>query len=104
MLSAEIKELLRTVSAAVIVEDGRPSYIVTAYETWRQMAQGSDIRVNNGRPGHLAGPSPAYARQDQETAVLERLNKEILSLRQQIQMQEDSVGDDDGGQGEEALT
>ena len=104
MLSAEIKELLRTVPAAVIVEDGRPAYIIATYDTWRQMSEGSSIRVNNGRPGHLAGPSVPSVRQDQEAAVLERLNKEILSLRQQIQMQEDAVGGGQDGSGDEALT
>lgn len=91
MVNDEIREILRSIPAVLVVEDGRPSYVITEYETWRQLAAGEAVRVSNGRPGHLS-PRPGRSASDaQEAQVLERLNKEILSLREQIQMQEESV-------------
>ena len=89
MINEEIRELLRTLPAVAVVEDGRPAYVITAYDAWRQVAQGQPVRISNGRPGHLEARPAETA----ESQMLERLNKEILSLRAQIQMAEDHVGE-----------
>lgn len=92
MINEEIRELLRSLPAVAVVEDGRPAYVITSYDAWRQLAAAQPVRISNGRPGHLAA-RPADAvhgpADSQESAVLERLNKEILSLREQIRMQEE---------------
>ena len=94
MLSDDIKELLRTLPAVAVVEDGHPAYIIAAYDAWRRLAQAQPVHISNGRPGHLAArPAVQGPVEAAETQVLERLNKEILSLRAQIQMQEDHVGE-----------
>lgn len=95
MLNDEIREFLRSIPAVLVVEDGQPSYVVTRYETWRSMASGEQVRVHNGRTGHLE-PRAARNADPQEAQVLERLNKEILSLREQIQMQEDAAASQEG--------
>ena len=93
MVNDEIREILRSIPAVLVMEDGRPSYVITEYETWRQVAQGEQVRISNGRPGHMS-PRPGRPTSDTaEAQVLERLNKEILSLREQIQMQEEAVAD-----------
>ena len=92
MVKDEIREMLRSIPAVLVVEDGQPAYVITEYETWRRVAQGEQVRVSNGKPGHLSPrPSRPPVSDPQETQVLERLNKEILSLREQIQMQEETV-------------
>lgn len=91
MLNDEIREILRSIPAVLVVEDGRPAYVITQYDAWRSMASGERVRVHNGRPGHLGTHSAQRTVEPQEAQVLERLNKEILSLREQIQMQEDAV-------------
>jgi TPP-dependent indolepyruvate ferredoxin oxidoreductase alpha subunit len=91
MLNDEIREILRSIPAVLVVEDGRPAYVITEYEAWKTMAAGEQVRVHSGRPGNLS-PQPAQrTAEPQEAQVLERLNKEILSLREQIQMQEEAV-------------
>jgi TolA-binding protein len=89
MVSEEIRALLRSIPAVLVVEDGRPAYVITEFETFRQLSQGQSVRVRNIRPGHGASNPPAQSAQ--EAQVLEQLNKEILSLRNQIQMQEDAI-------------
>ena len=99
MVNDEIREALRSIPVVLVVEDGRPAYVITEYATWRQLANGESVRVSNSRPGHLS-PRPSNGRtgETQEAQVLERLNKEILSLREQIQMQEESTEDPQGSQ------
>lgn len=92
MISEEIRELLRSLPAVAVVENGQPTYVIMAYDAWREVSQGQPVRITNNRPGHL-GMAGRPASDPQETQILERLNKEILSLRSQIQMQEDSAGE-----------
>ena len=99
MVNDEIREILRSIPAVLVVEDGRPAYVITEYDAWRALAQGQPVRVSNSRPGHLSPrPSSESPGDSQETQVLERLNKEILSLRDQIQMQEESATDPGGSE------
>jgi hypothetical protein len=91
MLNDDIREILRSIPAVLVVEDGRPSYVITQYEAFRAMASGEQVRVHNGRPGNISPRSASGMSEPQESQVLERLNKEILSLREQIQMQEESL-------------
>ena len=91
MISEEIRELLRVLPAVAVVESGQPTYVIMAYDEWRQVSQGQPVRITNNRPGHL---SPSGRSGDpQEAQILERLNREILALRNQIQMQEDAAGE-----------
>lgn len=93
MISEEIRDILRSLPAVAVVEDGRPAYVILAYEAWQQVHQDKPVKITNNRPGHF-GPSGEKSVVDsQEAQILERLNKEILSLRNQIQMQEDTVGE-----------
>lgn len=95
MITDEIRELLNVVGAVLVVQDGSPAYVITEYGAWRQMMHGQPVRVSNGRPGHLSPQRPAA--DAQESHILERLNKEILSLRNQIQMQEEASAPPVGG-------
>jgi hypothetical protein len=91
MLSDDIREILRSIPAVLVVEDGRPAYVITQYEAFKAMTSGEPVRVHNGRPGNLGSRPARRTAEAPEAQVLERLNKEILSLREQIQMQESTV-------------
>jgi hypothetical protein len=92
MVSQEIRELLRSLPAVVVVENDRPAFVIMTHEAWRQVTQDQPVRITSTRPGHLtsSGRSPG---DHQEMQILERLNKEILSLRNQIQVQEQAAGE-----------
>ena len=100
MISQEIRDLLRSLPAVAVVENDTPAYIILTHEAWQQINQDQPVRITNNRPGHL-GPSDRSLADPQEAQILERLNKEILSLRNQIQMQEQAVGE---GEASEAKT
>jgi hypothetical protein len=92
MMSEEIRDLLRSLPAIAVVEDGVPAYVVMTYEAWKQVNQDQPVRISNNRPGHMESSEKSLA-DPQEAQILERLNREILSLRNQIQMQEQVVGE-----------
>lgn len=79
----ELKPLLRQSGSIVVVEDGQPSVVIVDYGVYRGLvrAPAEDIASQNQAPASAA-PSVADAE------FVERLNKEILALKNQIESEE----------------
>ena len=84
----ELKKLIKNSTSVLVLDNGEPSFVVMGYKTYKDIALENKgekevkIQVGNG-----AG----YSGHEQETEILERLNKEILALKAQIEMEEKGI-------------
>ncbi|HZZ99429.1 MAG TPA: hypothetical protein VFK07_01835 [Candidatus Paceibacterota bacterium] len=93
----ELKKMLKSSTAVLILDNGEPSFVVVGYEAYKsllgnQQANGlapapriPDLTPSNGQSRSI--PS-------EEVELLERINKDILALKAQIEEEESKVGID----------
>lgn len=95
----ELKKMLKKSTAVLILENGEPSIVVVDYKTYKELLN------DEGLPDRQAGdsgskessfPTPAVpsaeVRQSGEMELLERINKDILALKEQIEEEEKGLG------------
>lgn len=109
----EIKKLIKHSTAVLVLDNGEPSFVIMGYKTYTDIAsergEEKEIKINPIRSGPPIGPSDrvsagetsnginqpverngfnGYNAHEKESEILERLNKEILALKNQIEMEE----------------
>ncbi len=84
----ELKKMLKRSTAVLILENGDPSIVVVDYKTYKELlGDKEDERPVN--PGFSVPTPPAGgAAQAGELELLERINKDILALKEQIEEEE----------------
>ncbi len=102
----ELKKLLKKSTAVLVLEDGDPSYVILDYGTYKEMilkdkGEEKEVKINNG--GQIANgngkdidPPTDLSRKprEDEVAILERINKDILAIKSEIENEEKMVGID----------
>ncbi len=87
---SEIKKLIKTSTAVLVMENGEPSFVVLGYNAYKDMVadkiEEKPVKIHQSANGSVAGTNQNYL--ERETEILERLNKEILALKSQIEMEE----------------
>lgn len=84
----ELKNMLKHSTAVLIMDNGDPSFVVLDYTSYKKMLQGEESgQIGNG----LVAPAPSKA-QSSESELLERINKDILALKEQIDQEEKALG------------
>ncbi|MEK7515222.1 MAG: hypothetical protein AAB608_02490 [Patescibacteria group bacterium] len=79
----ELKPLLRQSGSIVVVEDGQPSVVIVDYGVYRGLVRAPAEGVSSQAVAQTpAVPTTADAE------FVERLNKEILALKNQIEAEE----------------
>ena len=85
----ELKKLAKNSTAVLVLDNGEPSFVVMGYQTYKDIALDKagekEIKINHTESSE---PVKVSNGRDQETEILERLNKEILALKAQIEMEE----------------
>lgn len=89
----ELKDLLKNSTSVLILEDGEPSYVIVDYKVYRNLTQAKEqeIQIKNHVSGAPKAVEPEPVRQQlsaQEMEALERLNREIQTLKEQIEQEE----------------
>ncbi len=90
----ELKKMLKKSTAVLILENGEPSIVVVDYKTYRELL-GPDSRTSGG--DGVAAESPEVALPGRvvsnpgELELLERINKDILALKEQIEEEEKAM-------------
>ena len=85
----EIKKLIKNSTSVLVLDNGEPSFVVIDYKTYKDIAaergEEKEIKIN-----HAADKNGfnGYNIHEKESEILERLNKEILALKNQIEMEE----------------
>ncbi|MDP2648164.1 MAG: hypothetical protein Q8P35_02915 [Candidatus Yanofskybacteria bacterium] len=88
----ELKQLLKGSTSVLILDDGQPAFVIVDYKIYRNLVSEKEGDASVSRPGlnFNSRPNPAPALSAQELEVIERLNKEILALKNQIESEERS--------------
>ncbi|OGN33017.1 MAG: hypothetical protein A3I39_00810 [Candidatus Yanofskybacteria bacterium RIFCSPLOWO2_02_FULL_47_9b] len=82
----ELKQMLRHSAAVLILDNGEPSFVVLDYATYKRMLQ-----ENDATPAYNSAV-PTKSVQSGESELLERINKDILALKEQIEEEEKNLG------------
>ncbi len=86
----EIKNLLNNSTAVLVMDNGDPSFVIMNYQTYKSLASSEDqkeIKIKNTGAGSPPEPVKPVQR-DGEREILERINKEILALKDEIEKEE----------------
>ena len=98
----ELKQLIKNSTSVVVMENGEPSFVVLEYGVYKELVLGGtsekEIRVRNTVTEKKEDPffyngshDPIHQsvhNRDREAEILERLNKDILALKAQIESEE----------------
>lgn len=96
----ELKKLLKKSTAVLVLDSGDPSFVILDYETYKDLilkekGGEKEIKINNG--GQIAngnGKSAVSAvdlprkTKEEEMEILERINKDILVIKNEIENEE----------------
>lgn len=85
----ELKSLIKTSTAVLVLDNGEPAYVVLGYKTYKELTAEKggekEIKINHASAGN--GNGEVYGH-DREAEMIERLNKEISALKSQIETEE----------------
>ena len=97
MDTKQLQQLLRQTGSVVILgDDGRPTAVAVDWGTWLRMTGPQAPEEPPVEEIPISSRWPKAPRQPVRSAgdqVLERLNKEILALKAQIEQEEAGTGD-----------
>lgn len=82
----ELRKILSISSSVIIVENGKPEFIVVKYDEYRKM---SDRESAEGYFGSMEPISKKLT--EKEAEIVDRINKDILALKQEIADQEKEI-------------
>ncbi len=98
----ELKKLVKHSTAVLVLDNGEPSFAILSYEMYKDLVLGGkekEIKINhaisNGISHNEGGTPPVKpALPDNELEILERINKDILALKSEIEKEEKLVSID----------
>lgn len=96
----ELKKLMNKSTAVLIMDNGNPSFVAISYEAYKDLVlksdDGHEVKVNHGadasekptEPSTPKGQESVRPISESELEMLDRINKEILALKEEIQKEE----------------
>ena len=104
----ELEKLVKHSTAVLVLDNGEPSFVILNYDMYKDLVLGSkekEIKINLPRSEASHGtanglsrseePIPAKpALPDNELEILERINKDILALKSEIEKEEKMIAVD----------
>ena len=110
MNTNELKKLLKGSTAVLILEDGEPSFVILGYDAYKGLLGEQEKEVKINRPDSLENKDsrlsqdPAGVRSigngvssfqhrvgEKEAEMLEKINKQILALKDEVEKEEKSA-------------
>lgn len=98
----ELKKLVKHSTAVLVLDNGEPSFAILSYDMYKDLVLGSkekEIKINhavtNGvgqNEDRVAPAKPVLP--ENELEILERINKDILALKSEIEKEEKLVSID----------
>ena len=99
----ELKKLVKHSTAVLVLDNGEPSFVILNYDMYKDLVLGGkekEIKIN-----HTVGNGLSHdhdeekvvvkpALPDNELEILERINKDILALKNEIEKEEKLVSID----------
>ena len=98
----ELKKLVKHSTAVLVLDNGEPSFAILSYDMYKDLVLGGkekEIKINHAVAngiGHNEVPTPPIkpALPENELEILERINKDILALKSEIEKEEKMVAVD----------
>ena len=98
----ELKKLVKHSTAVLVLDNGEPSFAILSYEMYKDLVLGGkekEIKINHAVANgisHNEGVIPPIKPilPDNELEILERINKDILALKSEIEKEERLVSID----------
>jgi len=106
----ELKKLLKGSTAVLILEDSEPSFVILGYDSYKGLLSEQEKEVKISRPDSLGNndsrpnQNPTGVKSigngvgsfqhrvgEKETEMLEKINKQILALKDEVEKEEKST-------------
>ena len=94
----ELKKLVKKSTAVLVLDNGEPSFVILNYDTYKDLVIGEPVKEvkishlgkDNSAPtaNGLRGNGHESVQNDTEPEILERINKDILALKEEIEKEE----------------
>lgn len=95
----ELKKLVKHSTAVLVLDNGEPSFAILSYDMYKDLVLGSkekEIKINHAVANgidhseeRIAPVKPTLP--DNELDILERINKDILALKSEIEKEEKMI-------------
>src|SRR3989338_183003 len=100
----ELKKLVKHSTAVLVLDNGEPSFVILNYDMYKDLVLGSkekekEIKINHAVTNGISHDEDRIAiikpaLPDNELEILERINKDILALKSEIEKEEKMVAVD----------
>ncbi len=96
---SELKQLLKHSPSVLVTENGEPTLVVMDYKAYlsreERRSDGKDAQVEPKEPSEPAAEKRQQSSLSaQELEMIDRLNKEIMSLKEQIETEEQGISEE----------
>ena len=86
----ELKKLVKNSTAVLVLDNGEPSFVILNYDSYKDLVfkePVKEVKIRNG----LSKDEDQSEVPEIESEVLERINKDILALKEEIDKEEKSL-------------
>jgi hypothetical protein len=97
----ELKKLVKHSTAVLVLDNGEPAFAILGYDMYKDLVLGSkekEIKISHPAANGIARNDENVpvkpALPENELEILERINKDILALRSEIEKEEKLVSID----------
>lgn len=92
MQFSRLKELVKKLGGVLVLDGDRPEFVILSYDKYENMEAGEEIPFLTKHNG-LAQPNGRAVKginEEEEQVAVERLNQEILALKEEIRQREEA--------------
>ena len=97
----ELKKLVKHSTAVLVLDNGEPSFAILSYDMYKDLVLSNkekEIKINHGSVSGTGtreeNTAPKPILPENELEILERINKDILALKSEIEKEEKVVSID----------
>jgi len=84
----DLKKLIKNSTAVLVLDNGEPSFVLLGYDAYKNLVEkGGEKEVK------ISQAPPVRSSSEREIEILDKLNREIMALRGQIEMEEKGIAD-----------
>ena len=86
----ELKKLIKNSTAVVVLENGEPSFVIMDYQAYKSIGQEEqkrEVKITS----QLINTQVRLSSKEGELEILDRINKEILAIKDEIEKEEKSL-------------
>ena len=90
----ELKKLVKNSTAVLVLDNGEPSFVILKYDTYKDLVLQEpikEVKISHAVNNHAINPANGLSKDvpnEVESEVLERINKDILALKEEIEKEE----------------